>query len=72
MSPLKKMTAALFQSVTLRTAGFFSINQGDLTYASKFISVLMMFIGGSPAGTAGGIKTVTLGVIYACVFSILQ
>lgn len=55
--------AAFFQAVTLRTAGFNTIDQGALTGASKAISVLMMFIGGSPGSTAGGIKTVTVAVL---------
>lgn len=59
----EKFLASFFQSVTLRTAGFVSIDQGALTEASKFVSSLLMFIGGSPGGTAGGIKTLTLALI---------
>lgn len=71
--PLKtKFLTTFMQSVTVRTAGFDSINQGGLTYASKFLSVILMFIGGSPAGTAGGIKTVTIGVIVAAVISVIK
>ncbi len=68
----EKVQAAFFQSVTLRTAGFNSIPQGNLTDASKFLSSLLMMIGGSPAGTAGGFKTVTLGVIAFTVFSLVR
>ncbi len=58
-----KIQASIFQSVTTRTAGFFSVPQTGLTTASAFLSVLLMFIGGSPVGTAGGIKTVTFVVL---------
>jgi trk system potassium uptake protein TrkH len=67
-----KIIASLFQSVTLRTAGYASIPQGGLTYASKVVGILLMFIGGSPAGTAGGVKTVTVGVIMLAVLSIIN
>lgn len=67
-----KMLASLFQSVTLRTAGFATIDEGGLTYASKFLSVIFMMIGGSPSGTAGGIKTVTMGVVIIAVISVIK
>lgn len=54
---------ALFQSITLRTAGFLSISQGGLREVSQFVCVLFMLVGGSAGSTAGGIKTVTLGVL---------
>lgn len=59
----EKITAAFFQSVTLRTAGFISVPQASLTSASVLISMILMFIGGSPIGTAGGIKTTTFIVL---------
>lgn len=54
-----------FQSATLRTAGFASVDMASLHPATKFMMCIVMFIGGSPAGTAGGIKTVTfaLGIL---------
>ena len=55
-----KLANCLFESVTLRTAGFVTIPQEGLTTPSCLISYLWMFIGGSPIGTAGGIKTVTM------------
>ncbi len=55
-----KALAALFQSVTCRTAGFNTIDQLSLNDASKLLSCVLMFIGGSPAGTAGGIKVTTM------------
>lgn len=68
----QKLLAALFQSVTLRTAGFNSIAQDGLTDISQFFSCILMIIGGSSASTAGGIKTVTLGVIVISVLSVLR
>lgn len=62
----EKLYAAFFQSVTPRTAGFATISVNELTSASKIMTMLLMFIGGSPAGTAGGIKTVTMGVLVIC------
>ncbi len=59
MTLLDKITNSLFESVTLRTAGFASYSQENMTDFSCVISYVMMFIGGSPVGTAGGVKTVT-------------
>jgi trk system potassium uptake protein TrkH len=63
---------ALFQSVTARTAGFNSVNIGALSEAGKFILILLMFIGGSPGGTAGGVKTVTFTVVIMAVIATLR
>ena len=59
----EKILNGLFQSVTLRTAGFASFDQGALTEGSKAVSIVMMLIGGSSGSTAGGLKTVTFVVI---------
>ena len=67
-----KILKASFQSTTLRTAGFYSIPQDELTSVSKLLSVCLMFIGGSPASTAGGIKTSTLGVIILLVINYIK
>ncbi len=67
-----KLLASLFQSVTIRTAGFYTIEQEGLTEASKLFSSLYMIIGGSPGGTAGGIKTVTLAIVLCSVWSIIR
>ncbi len=64
-STFDKIQLSLFQSVTTRTAGFFTLPQQNFTDASSLVSILLMFIGGSPVGTAGGIKTVTLAVLLA-------
>ena len=60
---------ALFQSVTLRTAGFATYNQDNISLVGKAISCLLMFIGGSPLSTAGGIKTTTAFMIGLAMFS---
>lgn len=52
--------SAFLQSTTTRTAGFAGVSQGSLTHASALLSITLMFIGGSPVATAGGIKTTTL------------
>ena len=67
-----KILKSAFQSTTLRTAGFYSIPQSELTSVSKLLSICLMFIGGSPASTAGGIKTVTLGVIILLVINYIK
>ena len=58
-----KLQVSFFQSMTTRTAGFASVPQTDLTNASSVVSLLLMFIGGSPVGTAGGVKTVTIAIV---------
>lgn len=67
-----KIQVALFQSVTTRTAGFATIPQQNLTNPSAIISLLLMFIGGSPVGTAGGIKTVTIMVLLVSAFTTIK
>ncbi len=62
-SLFQKIQFAIFQSVTTRTAGFATVPQENLTNGSSFVSIILMFIGGSPVGTAGGIKTVTVAVL---------
>ena len=64
-----KLQISFFQSVTTRTAGFATIPQENLTNASSMISLLLMFIGGSPVGTAGGVKTVTIAVLLCSAYA---
>ena len=59
----EKLQACFFQSVTTRTAGFATVDQALITDSSAFLSLFLMLVGGSPVGTAGGIKTVTLAVL---------
>lgn len=58
-----KLLNGLFQSITLRTAGFSSIDQAHLTEGGKAVSMVLMLIGGSSGSTAGGLKTVTFVVL---------
>ncbi len=67
-----KIQASFFQSVTTRTAGFATVPQEDLTSATAVLCLLLMFIGGSPVGTAGGIKTVTFAVLLATAYSAIR
>ena len=63
MSVGEKLLNGFFQSVTLRTAGFASVDQALLTDGGKAVSMVLMFIGGSSGSTAGGLKTVTFVVL---------
>ena len=63
LSVPQKILNAFFQSVTLRTAGFAAVDQGQLTSAGKAVSIFLMLIGGSSGSTAGGLKTVTFVVL---------
>ncbi len=67
-----KIQFSLFQSVTTRTAGFATVPQENLNEATAFVCMLMMFVGGSPVGTAGGIKTVTVAVLIASAYSAIR
>lgn len=67
-----KIQLSLFQSVTTRTAGFATIPQENFTNSSAVISLLLMFIGGSPVGTAGGVKTVTIAVLIITAYSMVK
>ena len=67
-----KIWASLFQSVTLRTAGFASIDQGSLRTGSALLGCVLMFVGGSPGGTAGGVKTVTVTLLACAVLAIVN
>ncbi|MBQ8254624.1 MAG: potassium transporter KtrB [Clostridia bacterium] len=68
----EKIELSLFQSVTTRTAGFATVPQENLTNASSILCLLLMFIGGSPVGTAGGIKTVTVAVLFSSAFASIR
>ncbi len=62
-SPGTQILEALFSSVTARTAGFNTVDTGALSHGSKLLTMILMFIGGSPGSTAGGIKTTTVVVL---------
>ena len=72
MTPAGKMFTAMFQSVTLRTAGFSTVNIGACTRPVLIIMCLYMLIGGSPGGTAGGMKTTTAAVLYVSAVNTLN
>ena len=68
----EKMLVSLFQSVTTRSAGFATVPQENFTDATAFFLLPMMFIGGSPMGTAGGIKTMTVALILLSTLSLIR
>ncbi len=67
-----KFLASLFQSVTPRTAGANTIDQAAMTSPSRLVTNVLMFIGGSPGSTAGGIKTTCIATIFITVWSVLM
>lgn len=69
LSPFGKALAAFFQSVTPRTAGFSTLDYAQFRPATLMFTMLLMFVGGSPGGTAGGIKTVTFVVLVGSALS---
>ena len=72
LSVPEKAMASAFQSVTTRTAGYASVPQSGMTDSSKMLGCILMFIGGSPAGTAGGIKTTTAAMLLLTAASVLR
>ena len=72
MSLFDKIQVSLFQSVTTRTAGFASVPQENLLNSTSLVSLILMVIGGSPVGTAGGVKTVTIVVLLCSAFSTIR
>ncbi|WP_291653627.1 TrkH family potassium uptake protein [Clostridium sp.] len=67
-----KLLNSFFASVTTRTAGFNSVSTSGMTLASKFLTIILMFIGGSPGSTAGGLKTVTFGILVLTVICVIK
>jgi trk system potassium uptake protein TrkH len=64
-----KLVNALFLSVTPRTAGFNSVDYGSATDSTNFLTILLMFVGGSPGSTAGGVKTTTIALLVLLAWS---
>ena len=64
--------ASMFQSVSLRTAGFNTVDLASLTQPTMFLMMLMMFIGASPTSTGGGVKTTTFAVLVASTMALLR
>lgn len=72
MTGKEKVLASLFSSVTPRTAGFNTVDLASLSNASKFLTILFMFIGGSSGSTAGGVKVTTLVVLLCFAGSMIK
>ena len=72
MTPVQKLPGALFASVTPRTAGFNTVDIGALSNAGMLLTMLFMFIGGSPGSTAGGAKTTTIVVLMFYAIAMLR
>lgn len=68
----ERVLSALFQSVTVRTAGFNTVDLSQLTESGQMIMILLMLIGGSPGSTAGGMKTTTLAVLVATAIAVFK
>ena len=67
MSAGERAAAALFQSVTPRTAGFNTVDLNKLSPGGQLVTLLLMLVGGAPGSTAGGFKMTTLAVLALCV-----
>ena len=72
LKPVNRIIPAMFMSVSPRTAGFNTIDITKTTITSQIIMIILMFIGGSPGSTAGGIKTVAFGVMVYTIISVLK
>ena len=72
LRPNEQLLAAWFQSMTARTAGFNSIDVGKMSTAGLFVTIALMFVGASPGGTGGGVKTTTLRILAGSTRAILQ
>lgn len=72
MSLRDKMVNSIVASITPRTAGINSISTTDMTTSGKFLTVILMFIGGSPGSTAGGVKTSTIGIVLGGIICVIR
>lgn len=68
----QKVVASMFHSVTPRTAGFNTLDLNAMTMPSRFITMILMFIGGSPGSTAGGLKTTTFGLMILSIVAVFK
>jgi len=71
-SPIAGFANMFFMSVTARTAGYFSVDYGNVSQAGILFTIVLMFIGGTPGSTAGGLKTTTFGVLLIQTISMLK
>ena len=69
---LGAIVESFFQSVSARTAGFYSVNLANIKDSTSLLLMGLMFIGGSPGSTAGGIKTTTFGVLVLATYSVIK
>ena len=72
LSPMEKFLAAMFQSVTPRTAGFNTVDLARMSQPSQLLTILLMLTGGSPGSTAGGFKTTTFAVLVMSVIAVIK
>jgi trk system potassium uptake protein TrkH len=72
LSTSEKLISSFFQSVVPRTAGFYSVNLAGLYDTTVFFMIILMFIGGSPGSTGGGIKTTTFGTLMLTTISVIK
>lgn len=72
MGIFDKILNSIFASITPRTAGFNTISTEGMTKAGKIVTITLMFIGGSPGSTAGGLKTSTFGIIIFTIISVIR
>lgn len=68
----QKLLASYFQAVTPRTAGFNTLSIGDMTTPALFLMIVLMFIGASPGGTGGGVKTTTFGIMVTAIWATVR
>ncbi len=68
----EKLIASFFQSVVPRTAGYYSVNLAGLYDTTVFLMIILMFIGGSPGSTGGGIKTTTFGTLILTTIGVIK
>lgn len=71
-SPINRFANMLFMSVTARTAGYYSVDYGNVSQAGILFTIVLMFIGGTSGSTAGGLKTTTFGVLLIQTISMLK
>lgn len=71
-SAIDRFANMFFMSVTARTAGYFSVDYGNVSQAGILFTIVLMFIGGTPGSTAGGLKTTTFGVLLIQTISMLK
>ena len=69
---MEKLNGAFFLSATSRTAGYTLMNTGALSEAALFFIIILMFCGASPGSTGGGVKTTTIAIIFATIYSIIR